>query len=52
MSLSNEEILNAITNKTKVVALGNIHWACGTLFDLVAIRKKTKEFRLCYRDYC
>lgn len=39
----NEEILNAITNKTKVVALGNIHWACGTLFDLVAIRKKTKE---------
>ena len=26
-----------------MVSLGNIHWACGTLFDLVAIRKKTKE---------
>ena len=39
----NEEILAAITNKTKVVAIGNIHWACGTLFDLIAIRKKTAE---------
>ena len=39
----NEEILAAITNKTKVVAIGNIHWACGTLFDLIAIRKKTSE---------
>jgi len=39
----NEEILTAITNKTKVVAIGNIHWACGTLFDLIAIRKKTSE---------
>ena len=26
----NEEILAAITNKTKVVSIGNIHWACGT----------------------
>ena len=39
----NEEILAAITNKTKVVSIGNIHWACGTLFDLIAIRKKTAE---------
>ena len=39
----NEEILAAITNKTKVVAIGNIHWACGTLVDLIAIRKKTAE---------
>ena len=39
----NEEILAAITNKTKVVTIGNIHWACGTLFDLIAIRKKTAE---------
>lgn len=39
----NEEILDAITNKTKVVTIGNIHWACGTLFDLIAIRKKTAE---------
>lgn len=38
----NETILNAITNKTKVVAIGNIHWSDGTLFDLKAIRKKTK----------
>ena len=39
----NEEILAAINNKTKVVAIGNIHWACGTLIDLIAIRKKTAE---------
>jgi len=39
----NEKILKTITNKTKVVAIGNIHWACGTLFDLIAIRKKTRE---------
>ena len=39
----NEEILASITNKTKVVAVGNIHWACGTLVDLIAIRKKTAE---------
>ena len=39
----NEAILNAISEKTKVVALGNLHWANGTLFDLKSIRKKTKE---------
>ena len=39
----NEKILKSITNKTKVVAIGHVHWACGTLFDLVAIRKKTKK---------
>ena len=39
----NEEILASITNKTKIVAVGNIHWACGTLVDLIAIRKKTAE---------
>ncbi|WP_026777362.1 aminotransferase class V-fold PLP-dependent enzyme [Polaribacter sp. Hel_I_88] len=39
----NESILNGISEKTKVVALGNIHWANGTLFDLKAIRKKTTE---------
>lgn len=39
----NEAILNAISEKTKVVALGNIHWANGTLFDLKSIREKTKE---------
>lgn len=40
----NDAILNAITNKTAVVSLGNIHWSNGTLFDLKSIRKKTKEF--------
>lgn len=39
----NKAILEAISRKTKVVALGNIHWANGTLFDLKSIRKKTKE---------
>lgn len=38
----NESILEAITNKTALVALGNIHWANGTIFDLAAIRKKTR----------
>jgi selenocysteine lyase/cysteine desulfurase len=39
----NERILEAIDTKTKVVALGHVHWADGTKFDLEAIRKKTKE---------
>jgi len=39
----NEHILNAINNKTAVVAMPHVHWADGTLFDLEAIRKKTKE---------
>lgn len=39
----NEEIFNAITDKTAVVTLGNIHWANGTLFDLKSIRKKTTK---------
>ncbi|MEX2344653.1 MAG: aminotransferase class V-fold PLP-dependent enzyme [Balneolaceae bacterium] len=39
----NERILEAITSKTKLVALGNIHWADGTLFDLKSIRTRTRE---------
>ncbi|MEP3390222.1 MAG: aminotransferase class V-fold PLP-dependent enzyme [Reichenbachiella sp.] len=39
----NEEILKSITQKTKAVSLGHIHWADGTLFDLTAIRKKCDE---------
>ncbi|WP_103069700.1 aminotransferase class V-fold PLP-dependent enzyme [Aquimarina sediminis] len=39
--LWNKNILNAITKKTAVVAMPNIHWADGTLFDLKAIREKT-----------
>ncbi len=39
----NEQILDSIDSKTKVVALGNVHWADGTLFQLLEIRKRTKE---------
>jgi selenocysteine lyase/cysteine desulfurase len=39
----NERILDAIDNQTKAVALGHVHWADGTLFDLEAIRKRTRE---------
>jgi selenocysteine lyase/cysteine desulfurase len=39
----NEDVLNAITSKTKVVAMCQVHWADGTLFDLLSIRKKTRE---------
>ncbi|MFK5889989.1 MAG: aminotransferase class V-fold PLP-dependent enzyme [Flavobacteriaceae bacterium] len=39
----NKRILNSITAKTAVVAVPHVHWADGTLFDLKAIRKKTKE---------
>lgn len=37
----NESILEAITENTTVVAMGQVHWSNGTLFDLKAIRKKT-----------
>jgi selenocysteine lyase/cysteine desulfurase len=39
----NERILEAIDNRTKAVAIGNIHWADGTLFGLEEIRKRTRE---------
>lgn len=39
----NESILNHITDKTAVVALPHVHWADGTLFDLKAIRKKSRK---------
>lgn len=39
----NEEIIAEIDEHTKVVALGHIHWADGTKFDLKQIRKKTRE---------
>lgn len=38
----NQKIIDAINNKTKVVTLGPLHWADGTLFNLKAIRQKTK----------
>ena len=39
----NENILATINPKTKVVSIANTHWADGTLFDLIAIRKATKS---------
>ena len=39
----NERILQGIDSNTRAVAIGNVHWADGTLFDLIAIRKRTKE---------
>jgi len=39
----NEQILDAIDSNTKLVSTGHVHWADGTLFDLEAIRARTKE---------
>lgn len=41
--LWNEAILNSINKNTAVVAIGQVHWSNGTLFDLKKIRKKSKE---------
>jgi selenocysteine lyase/cysteine desulfurase len=40
----NRNILAAIGQKTAAVAMAHVHWADGTLFDLDAIRAKTKDF--------
>jgi len=39
----NERILSSIDNNTRAVAIGNVHWADGTLFQLEQIRKRTKD---------
>jgi selenocysteine lyase/cysteine desulfurase len=39
----NQRLLEAIDKNTKLVAVGNVHWADGTWFNLPAIRKRTKE---------
>jgi selenocysteine lyase/cysteine desulfurase len=39
----NQEILAAINPRTKLVAVANVHWADGTLFDLKKIRERTNE---------
>lgn len=39
----NERILDGITPSVKVVAIGNVHWADGTLFNLGEIRKRTRD---------
>lgn len=33
-----DRIIDFMSPKTKVVAMGNVHWADGTLFDLIRIR--------------
>jgi selenocysteine lyase/cysteine desulfurase len=39
----NERILNALTHDTVMLAIGHVHWADGTLFDLVNFRKRLDE---------
>ena len=39
----NERILDAIDNNTRIVAMGHVHWADGTLYNLKEIRKRTLE---------
>ncbi len=36
----NNEILNAINERTRVIAIGQVHWSDGTLFKLELIREK------------
>lgn len=39
----NDAILNSIDSRTKLVALANIHWVDGTIFNLPEIRERTKQ---------
>ncbi len=39
----NERLLDAISDKTAVVVVSHAHWTDGTRFDLVALRKRTRE---------
>ena len=39
----NERILEAIDARTAIVAIPHIHWIDGTLFDLEAISRRTRE---------
>ncbi len=39
----NEQILEAIDSNTLLVALGNVHWTDGTLFEIVEIGKRIRE---------
>ena len=39
----NQDLLDAITDRTALVAIGNIHWSNGTIFNLKAIREKTTQ---------
>jgi len=42
--LWNEALLQAISSKTKVVAISQVLWTDGTLFDLKAVREKTRAY--------
>ncbi len=39
----NRKILETIDYNTRLVSLGHVHWADGTLFDLLEIRKRTRD---------
>ena len=39
----NEQLLQAIDERTRLVAIANVHWSDGTRFDLQAVRKRTRE---------
>jgi len=39
----NRKFLESINSDTKAVALAHTHWADGTIFDLEALRKRTRE---------
>lgn len=39
----NQKIVESISDSTGIVAISHVHWADGTLFDLVEIRKRTRE---------
>ncbi|MFQ5446009.1 MAG: aminotransferase class V-fold PLP-dependent enzyme [Saprospiraceae bacterium] len=39
----NEQLLEAIDRQTTVVSLPHVHWADGTLFDLAAVRQRSRE---------
>ena len=39
----NERILEAIDSRTRLVAISHVHWTDGTLFNLAAIRQRTRE---------
>ncbi len=39
----NDRILDSISEKTRIVAIGNVHWTDGTLFQLHEISKKAKQ---------
>jgi len=41
----NQALLEAIDHRTKLVAMPQLHWTDGTLFDLVAVREATRKHR-------